>query len=92
MVHQIDGLVRFTSALGVKVQSPRGEATHLENDQHDLSGHVYVRGELIGIPTNQGVTGIRINAFPRHPHLRLRSGRAQRYGLPRLHDSFRCSV
>ncbi len=60
-VEQVGGFVRLTAALGVKVEATRGESAHFEHAKHNVRGQVQVAGELIGIPSKEGVPPIGVD-------------------------------
>ena len=61
-VHQIERLVRLATALGVEVQAAGGEAAHLEDGEHDLGRQVDVCGKLVGIPADEFIAAVGVDA------------------------------
>ena len=47
--------------LGVEIQTPRRETAHFQKNEHDFGSVVNVGRELIGIPAEELVAGIRID-------------------------------
>jgi hypothetical protein len=52
----------FSSDLGVEVDAAGAEAFLFQDDEHAGGGHVDVGGELVGVPAEEEITPIGINA------------------------------
>lgn len=61
-VEQIDGLERFTTHLGVEVHATGADPAVLQNHQHGLGGQVVIGWELVGVPTQQQITRVGVDA------------------------------
>ena len=68
-MEQVDGFEAFASHFGVEVHTTGGESTVLEDHEHALGCQVEIRWKLIGVPTQEQVTGVRIDRteHPLHP-------------------------
>ena len=60
-MEQINRLMRFPAALGVEIQAPRRETAHFQKNEHDFGSVVNIGRELIGIPAEKLVAGVRID-------------------------------
>ena len=61
-VEQIDGIDAFAADFGIEVRSAGLESALLHDDEHDLSGEVDIGGELVGVPSEEQVAGIGVDA------------------------------
>ena len=61
-VEEVEGVEGAATALGVEVEAAAAEAAVLEDDEHGLGGGVDVHGELVGVPAEEGVARVGVNA------------------------------
>ena len=61
-VEEVFWFEAFAADLGVEVEAAGFEAAHFEDLDHDVGGHVDIDGELVGVPADEFVTGIGVDA------------------------------
>ena len=64
-VEQIDRLETLAPHLRVEIRPARREAAHLQNREHDLSGEIDARRELVGVPAEQLISGVGVDRTKR---------------------------
>ncbi len=61
-VEEVFWFEAFAADLGVEVEAAGFEAAHFKDLDHDVGGHVDIDGELVGVPADEFVTGIGVDA------------------------------
>ena len=61
-VEQVGGLERLAANLGIKIHTTATKTAMLEDVVHRAGGQIVVGGKLVGIPTQEGITDVGIDA------------------------------